>query len=101
MENFNLPIDSSSSDAGQLSGILESFNRYQYADFPTYIHGHSLDLLNCSTGCNVLSVSASDLISDHFSVVANLQIPSNHSRTSPKNYQVPKVTIHRNGSLQS
>ena len=38
----------------------------------------------CSPGCNVLSVSASDLISDPFSVVANLQIPSNHSRTIPQ-----------------
>ena len=35
-------------------------------------------------GCNVLSVSASDLISDHFSVVANWQIPSIHSRTIPQ-----------------
>ena len=34
----------------------------------------------CSPGCNVLSVSASDLILDHFSVAANLQIPSKYNR---------------------
>ena len=66
MRDFNLPIDSSSSDAGQLSRILESFYLHQHVDFPTYIHGHSLDLMICSSGCKVLSVSNSDLISDHF-----------------------------------
>ena len=84
MADFNLRIDSSSSDAERLSGILDSFGLHRYVDFPTHIHGHSLDLMICSPGCNVLSVSASDLISDHFSVVANLQIPSIHSRTIPQ-----------------
>ena len=60
MGDFNLHIDSSSADAGQLYGILESFDLHQYVDFPTHIHGHSLDLMICSTGCNVLSVVTSD-----------------------------------------
>ena len=74
-----------------LSGILDSFDLHQYVDFPTHIHGHSLDLMICSPGCNVLSVSASDLISDHFSVVANLQIPSIHSRTIPQTIKYRKL----------
>ena len=45
----------------------------------------------CSPGCNVLSDSASDLISDHFSVVANLRIPSNHSRTIPQTIKYRKL----------
>ena len=45
----------------------------------------------CSSGCNVLSVSTSDLISDHFSVVANLQIPSNHSWTVPQAIKYGKL----------
>ena len=69
MEDFNLRIDSSSADSGQLPGTLESFDLHQYGDFPTHIHSHSLDLMICSTACNVLSVSTPDLISDHFSVV--------------------------------
>ena len=77
--DFNLPIDSSSSIAGQLSDILASLNLHQYVDFPTHIHGYSLDLKICSSVCNVLFVSASDLISDHFSVVVNLQIQSNQA----------------------
>ena len=84
MGDLNLCIDSSSSDAGQLSGILESFDLYQYVDFPTHIHCHSLDLMICSSGCNVISVSISDFVSDHVSVVADLQIPSNHNRTIPQ-----------------
>ena len=50
---------------------------------PTF-HGHSLDLMICSPGCHILSFLVSDLISDHFSVVANLQIPSIHSWTIPQ-----------------
>ena len=84
-------IDSSSSEAGQLSGILDSFDLHQYVNFPTHIHGHSLDLMICSQGCSVLSVSASDLISDHFYVVANLQIPSNHRRTIPQTIKYRKL----------
>ena len=91
MGDFNLHIDSSSSDAGQLSGILDSFDFHQYVDFPTHSHGYSLDLMICSLVCNLLSVSASDLISDHFSVVANLQIPSNHSRTIPQTIKYRKL----------
>ena len=91
MGDFNVCIDSSSSNARQLSGSLESFDLHQYIDFPTHIHGHSLDLMICSSGCNVLSVSTSDLISDHFSVVANLQIPSKHSRIIPQTIKYRKL----------
>ena len=91
MGDFNLRLDSSSSDAGRLSGILDSFDLHQYVDVSIHIHGHSLDLMICSPGCNVLSVSASDLISDHFSVVANLQIISIHSRTIPQTIKYRKL----------
>ena len=52
--------------------VFWSLDLHQCVDFPTHIHGHSLDLMIRSSGYNVLSVSASYLISDHFSVVANL-----------------------------
>ena len=89
--NFNLLIDSSSSDVKQLSHSVESFNLHQYVDFPTHINGHSLDLKICSTGFNVLWVSTSDLISDHIYVVADLQIPSNHSRIVPQTIKYRKL----------
>ena len=91
MGDFNIRIGSSSSDAGRLSGILDSFDLHEYVDFPTHIHGHSLNLMICFPVCNVLSFSASGLISHHFSVVANLQIPSNHSRTIPQTIKYRKI----------
>ena len=69
----------------------ESFNLHQCLDFPTHIHGHSLDLMICSSGCNVLSVSTSGLILDHFSVVSDLQIPSSLSRTVPQTIKYRKL----------
>ena len=35
-------------------------------------------------GCDVLSVSPSDAISNHFSVIADLKIPTDHIRTIPQ-----------------
>ena len=38
-------------------------------------------------------VSTSDLISDHFSVVADLRIPSNHSQTIPQTINHRKLQV--------
>ena len=84
MGDFNGHVDTSSSDVRQFGDILESFDLDQRVDFPTYIHGHSLDLRIFSKGFDVLSVSVSDKISDHFSVVADLNILRNNSRTASK-----------------
>ena len=74
-----------------LSGSLTHVMRLSVTFLSTYIHGHSLDLMTCFSGCIVLSVSISDLISDHFSVVADLLIPSNHSRTVPQTIKYRKL----------
>ena len=74
MGDFNLHIDTSSSDARQFTDILESLDMDLHVNFPTHIHGNSVDLM-FSTGYDVLPVSTSDKISDHFSVVADLKIP--------------------------
>ena len=50
-----------------------------------------LPKLICFLGCKVPSVSASDLISDHISLAANLQILSNHSRIIPKAIKYRKL----------
>ena len=84
MGHFNLHIDTVSSDIRQFADIVESFDLDQRVDFPTHIYGHSLDLMIFSKGFDVLSVSVSDKISDHFSVVADLNIPRINSRTVPK-----------------
>ena len=88
MGDFNLRIDFSSPDSGRLSGILDSFDLHEYVDFSTHIHGYSLDLMICSPGCNVLSVSASDLISD--SIIWQCP-PHSHQSSCPIGYQ--KISI--------
>ena len=45
MGDFNLHLESSSSDVRQLTGILESFHLNQHVNFPTHIHGRSLDVM--------------------------------------------------------
>ena len=70
---------------------MEPFDPYQYVHSPTHIHGPSLYLMICSLGCNVLSVSTFNLISDLFSVAAELQISSNHSHTIPQTIKYRKL----------
>ena len=102
MGDFNRHIDSSSSNCSyrQLTGTLESFDLHHYVDFPTHIHSHSLKLMICSTRRNVLSISTSDLISDHFSVV-DLRIPSNHSRIVPQTINNRKLQAISNEAFKA
>ena len=51
-----------------------------------------------SKECDVLSVSISDMISDHFSVVADLRIPTNHSCTAP--HRLSRAVSLRQSTLQ-
>ena len=62
-----------------------------HVNFPTHIHGHSLDVMIFSNRCDVLSVSPSDTISDNFSVVADLKIPTDHSHTVPQTITYRKL----------
>ena len=91
MEDFNVDIDSSSSDARQLTILLESFDLDWYFSFLTHIHGHSLDLMIFAKGYDVISVSSSGKISDRFSVVLYLNIPINYSRTALKTIKYCEV----------
>ena len=59
--------------------------------FLPIIHGHSLDVMIFSNRCDVLSVSPSDAISDHFSVVADLKILTDHSHTVPQTITYRKL----------
>ena len=91
MRDFNIHIDSLSSNVRQRTCILESFDQDQYVNIPTHVRGHSLDLMVFSKGCDVLSVSTSDMISGHFSVVAGLKMPRDHSRTVPQTITYRKL----------
>ena len=51
-----------------------------------FIHGHALDFMIFSKGCNILSESTLDIISDHF---PSLDIISDHF--SSHNYTLPQT----------
>ena len=89
--DFILHIESSSSDVRQLTDILESFGLNQHVNFPTHIHGHSLDFMIFSKGCDGLSVSPSVAVSYHLSVIADLKIPTDHSHTVPQTITYRKL----------
>ena len=50
-----------------------------------------LFILIFSKGCDVLSISTSDMISDHFSVIADFNIPTDHIRNCAASYHILKV----------
>ncbi|MCS5642602.1 MAG: hypothetical protein NZ807_04980, partial [Dehalococcoidia bacterium] len=80
MGDFNLHVDIASSDTNQFTDILASFDLDQRVDFATHTHGHSLDLMIFSTGLDVIAVSVSDRISDHFLVLGDLNITVRSAR---------------------
>ena len=73
--DFNLHVDTPSTQTSQFLEILESFDLQQNVDFPTHIHRHSLDLIITSTALDLASVFPSDRISDHFTVIAEFHTP--------------------------
>ena len=76
--DFNLHIDVPSNQTETFLDILSSLDLQQHVDFPTHIHGHSLDLIIASSACSFSSVASSDRLSDHFAVVAEMEaeVPS-------------------------
>ena len=60
--DFNIHVDTPSSISEQFDDILTSYELKQRVDFPTHIHGHTLDLMVFSAGCSVTSISLSDRI---------------------------------------
>ena len=64
-----------SSGVRQLTDILKSWSRW-ICKFLTHVHGYFLGLVIFSRGCDVLSISVFDMVSDHFSVAAVLKIPT-------------------------
>lgn len=77
MGDFNLHVNVPSKQTTDFQEILSSFDLHQHVDFPTHIYGHSLDLLISPNygACRPTSVVASDRISDHFTIIAEMKIP--------------------------
>ena len=82
--DFSIHIDKPSHATTAFLETLSSFNLQQHVNFPTHIHGHFLDLIICSDDFGLVSSFPSDFISDHCTVVAELDIihPPQTSTTS-------------------
>ena len=73
---FNLHLDIPSHHTETFTDILPSFRRLQHVNFPTHIHGHWLDLcitLVITASQIVSSIFPSDGLSDHLTVIAEIQ----------------------------
>lgn len=72
--DFNIHVDSQATSTSDFLDILDSFGLSQHVNFPTHIHGHTLDLVITSTDFPPQSVKSSDPISDHFTIIAEFEI---------------------------
>ncbi len=94
--DFNLHVEIKNSQTTAFMETLASFDLQQHVDFPTHIHGHSLDLFITSNVLNPTSVIPSDSISDHFSVIATLDLPvltQNDRKTKIKYRKIKSIDI--------
>ena len=67
--DFNLHLETTCSNSKTFHSLIDSFDLIQKVNFPTHIHGHTLDLvLTKSNNDNISSVHTTDAFSDHFSV---------------------------------
>ncbi len=74
--DFNLHLDTPSSTTSTFNDILASYDMKQHVTFSTHIHGHWLDLLITRSDCNnIQTPTASDGLSDHRTVIADLKVP--------------------------
>ena len=72
--DFNLRLDIPSHHIETFTDILTSFGLLQHVAFPTHIHGPWLDLcITRSASQIVCSIFPSDGLSDHLTVIAELQ----------------------------
>ncbi len=77
--DFNIHVDTPTSyDTAPFLTLLETYNLSQHINFPTHIHGHTLDLLITRSESTITSnISEFDpSISDHHAITFNLKVPS-------------------------
>ena len=80
--DFNIHVDTSSSDSTKFFNCLDSCNIAQHVHSPTHLHGHILDLVLAPTEPKVVSnVRVGGFISDHAVVHGELDFAS---PTAPK-----------------
>ena len=67
--DFNLHLETTSSNSKTFHSLINSFDFIQKVNFPTHIHGYTLDqVLTKSNNDNISNVHTTDAFSNHLSV---------------------------------
>ena len=75
--DFVIPVDAMSKTISEFKSVIDSCCLTQYIDFPTHLHGHTLDLLMASSKFSAISdVKGSGFISDHKIISCVVDFPS-------------------------
>ena len=75
--DFNLHVEIMSPTVSELKSVMDSCCLSQYIDFPTHLHGHTLDLLMAPSEFSAISdVKGSGFISDHKIISCVVDFPS-------------------------
>ena len=73
ISDFNLHLETTCSNSKTFHSLINSFELIQKINFPTHIHGHTLDqILTKSNNDNISNIHTTDAFSDHFSVSFSL-----------------------------
>ena len=76
--DFNFHLETICSNSKTFHSLIDSFDLTQKVNFPTHIHGHTLDqVLTKSNSDYISNVHTTDAFSDHFSIsfILNLSTP--------------------------
>ena len=96
--DFNIHVDSASSVVSEFKSVIDACCMTQYIDFPTHLHGHTLDLLLAPTEFSAISdVHGSCFISDHKIISCLVDFPcvENHHDKIVTFRQYHKINVDR------
>ena len=81
--DFNLHLETTCSNSKTFHSLISSYDFIQKVNFPTHIHGHTLDqVLTKSNNDNISNVHTTDAFSDHFSAIFTLNFLNPRSQNN-------------------
>ena len=83
--DFNFHLETTCSNSKTFHSFIDSFDLTQKVNFPTHIHGHTLDqVLTKSNNDYISNVHTTDAFSDHFSIsfTLNLSTPTTQTKAT-------------------
>ena len=88
--DFNLYLETTGSNSKTFHSLIDSFDLIQRVNFPTHIHGYTLDLvLTKSNSDNISNVHTTNAFSNHFSVSLMLKF------LTPRSQNNATVSFHK------